>query len=317
MDSIAVADDVAQAASYIGEAHERSISAIIETGKRLIEVRDRFKNEPGKWSRLIGANQWDGKGLLPFGRTHVQRLIAIAANDRLCPHVGMLPPDSFTLHQLTKLAPERFETMLQTGAIHPGMKRTDASSETRLERVRADEARVRNLAPVMGKFRTIVLDPAWKYDWLSESAQAQPGYAMQSTDELFALDVRAWADEDAGCHLYLWTTNNFMATACRLMAHWGFQHRTVITWIKPGFGRGSYFRNSTEHCLFGTLGDTTTLQAAASIPTHFEAPRGDHSEKPERFYEIVRAASYGPYGEGNQREARPDFSNLFTDIADR
>jgi N6-adenosine-specific RNA methylase IME4 len=70
-------------------------------------------------------------------------------------------------------------------------------------------------------------------------------------------------------------------------------------------------RNSTEFVLFGILGDTTTRPAAASIPTHFEAPRGAHSEKPERFYEIVRAASYPPYGEGNQREPRPDFVNLF------
>jgi len=105
-----------------------------------------------------------------------------------------------------------------------------------------------------------------------------------------------------------------MGRACQLMAHWGFQHRTVLTWIKPPpFGLGSYFRNSTEHCLFGTLGETTTRPAAASIPTHFEAPRGEHSEKPEWFYEIVRAASYPPYGEGNQREARPDFASLFVE----
>jgi hypothetical protein len=98
------------------------------------------------------------------------------------------------------------------------------------------------------------------------------------------------------------------------VAHWCFQHRTIITWIKPPpFGLGSYFRNSTEHCLFATRGDTTTRPAAASIPTHFEAERGEHSEKPECFYDIVRAASYPPYGEGNQREPRADFANLFVE----
>jgi N6-adenosine-specific RNA methylase IME4 len=159
-----------------------------------------------------------------------------------------------------------------------------------------------------------VLDPAWDSDWLSLAGRAKPGYAMQTIEELERLDVRAWAadDEVGGCHLYCWTTNNFMAEACRLVRHWGWQHRTLITWIKPPpFGLGSYFRNSTEHCIFATRGDTTTRPAAASIPTHFEAARGEHSEKPEKFYEIVRAASYPPYGEANQREPRPDFVNLF------
>jgi N6-adenosine-specific RNA methylase IME4 len=192
------------------------------------------------------------------------------------------------------------------------VERRATASADRLAKVAADEERVLNLRPIAGKFRTLVFDPAWEYDWLSLAGRAKPGYAMQKPEQLLAMDVKAWADTEVGCHLYVWTTNNFMAEACKLVAHWGFQHRTLITWIKPPpFGLGSYFRNSTEHVLFATLGDTTTRHAAASIPTHFEAPRGEHSEKPERFYEIVRAASYPPYGEGNQREPRPDFVNLF------
>jgi hypothetical protein len=50
---------------------------------------------------------------------------------------------------------------------------------------------------------------------------------------------------------------------------------------------------------------------STSIATHFEAPRGSHSEKPGKFYEIVRAASYPPYGEAFQRKARDDFINLY------
>jgi N6-adenosine-specific RNA methylase IME4 len=122
------------------------------------------------------------------------------------------------------------------------------------------------------------------------------------------LDVGQWAREDY-CHLYLYTTNNFMPHAVELMKTWGFDHKTILTWVKPQIGLGSYFRNSTEHVLFGIRGDISTRRD--DIPTHFEAPAIGHSIKPEKFYEIVRAASYPPYGEIFQREARPDFTNVF------
>jgi hypothetical protein len=61
--------------------------------------------------------------------------------------------------------------------------------------------------------------------------------------------------------------------------------------------------------LFGVRGHLMTR--STSTATHFEAPLGEHSEKPERFYEIVREASYPPYGEAFQRQARPDFQSLF------
>ena len=126
-------------------------------------------------------------------------------------------------------------------------------------------------------------------------------------DDLKTLDVVQWAEEN--CHLYLWTTNNFMTRAVELMALWGFAHKTILTWVKPRWGLGSYFRNSTEHALFGVRGTLRTR--SDSIATHFEAPLGEHSEKPDEFYEIVRRASYLDAGECFQRRARPGFVNVF------
>lgn len=179
-------------------------------------------------------------------------------------------------------------------------------------RMATDEARVQALTPTPGRFKTLVIDPPWDYEWLSLAGRAAPGYATMSHAELLAMPVADWAEDD--CHLYLWTTNNFMTRAVELMATWGFQHKTVLTWVKPRWGLGSYFRNSTEHVLFGVRGEMRTR--SDSIATHFEAPMGEHSEKPEAFYEIVRKASFGPYGEGFQRTARPDFQNLYTAVAE-
>jgi N6-adenosine-specific RNA methylase IME4 len=257
---------------------------------------------------------------IPFDYTKANKFCRIADSPKILEfvHDRILPPDWNTLYLLTRLAknqPELFDQFVADGTINSAMSRGDISKILRLVRVADDQTRVLNLQPRPGKYRTIVLDPAWEYDWLSLAGRAKPGYAMQTLEQLRELNLQQWVDEESGCHLYCWVTNNFMAEACKLVAHWGFQHRTLITWIKPPpFGLGSYFRNSTEHVIFATFGDTTTRHAAASIPTHFEAPRGEHSEKPEKFYEIVRAASYPPYGEGNQREARADFTDLFEAI---
>ncbi len=72
---------------------------------------------------------------------------------------------------------------------------------------------------------------------------------------------------------------------------------------------GSYFRNSTEHVIFAVRGTLSTR--VDDIATHFEAPLGEHSEHPDIFSDIVRRASYPPYGEIFQREERADFPNLY------
>jgi N6-adenosine-specific RNA methylase IME4 len=265
-------------------------------------------NAPGQWQAMLESD-------LKFKPKTAQIFMRISAwfqntvNDRL---MELLPPDYNTIDKISRLDDDTLERLIADGTIRPSLQRNEISAILRRGRVEEDEARVLQLVPIIGKVRTIVLDPAWEYHWLSLAGRAKPGYAMQSIEQLRELDVAAWADDEVGCHLYCWTTNNFMAEACKLVAHWGFQHRTLITWKKPPpFGLGSYFRNSTEHVLFATRCKTATRPAAASIPTDFEAPRGEHSEKPEKFYEIVRAASYPPYGEANQREPRPDFVNLF------
>lgn len=300
-----ITPDVTEAATYIATAWKQGIEGIIETGNRLIEKREQFKKERGKWSMLIGAH--GHTPILPFGKSHAYRLIAISESARLFPHVGTLPSDSYTLYQLTRLSDDRFTALLEDGRIHPGMKRNEASAETRLESKERDEARILALAPIKGTYRTLIIDPPWDYEWLSLAGRAAPGYATMTHDELKALDVAAWADEN--CHLYLWTTNNFMTRAVDLMSHWGFQHKTVLTWVKPRWGLGSYFRNSTEHVLFGLRGELRTR--ADNIATHFEAPVAGHSEKPDIFYDLVRRASYPPYGEVFQRDPRTDFINLF------
>lgn len=172
----------------------------------------------------------------------------------------------------------------------------------RLQRKR-DGERIKKEAPqkkLEGKFKTILIDPPWDYGQLSVAERGWTEYSVMSLEELKALPFLKHTDDEA--HLYLWTTNNFLYEALKLGEKWGFSYKTVLTWIKPSFGLGTYFRNSTEHCLFFVKGKLTTK--VDDIPTHFEAPKKGHSRKPPRLYEIIEKASHPPYLELFPREAK-------------
>jgi N6-adenosine-specific RNA methylase IME4 len=158
------------------------------------------------------------------------------------------------------------------------------------------------------KFATIVIDPPW--DWGDEGdgdqlGRARPDYATMSIDKLERLDVSALADDD--CHVYLWITNRSLPKGFRLLEAWGFRYVTALTWVKPHFGMGNYFRGQTEHVLFGVKGSQPLKRK--DVGTVFHAPRGPggHSSKPSEFLEFVESCSPGPYLEMFSRSARPSW----------
>jgi len=155
------------------------------------------------------------------------------------------------------------------------------------------------------KFATIVIDPPW--DWSDEGDQdqlgrARPDYATMTIDELERLQVAKHADID--CHLYLWITNRSLPKGFRLLEAWGFRYITALTWVKPHFGMGNYFRGQTEHVLFGVKGSQPLKRK--DVGTVFMADRGPdgHSSKPPSFLELVESCSPGPYLEMFSRSNR-------------
>ncbi len=155
------------------------------------------------------------------------------------------------------------------------------------------------------RFATIVLDPPW--DWGDEGdcdqlGRARPTYGTMPLEKLIELPVANLADDD--CHLYLWITNRSLPKGFRLLERWGFRYITALTWCKPSFGMGNYFRGSTEHVLFGVRGSQPLRRKDAG--TWFAAPRGPlgHSSKPMEFYGLIESCSPGPYLEMFARGGR-------------
>ena len=182
--------------------------------------------------------------------------------------------------------------------------------ERKREAIRAENRQlVAETAPVATatlqiKYQTIVLDPPW--DWGDEGDQDQlgrsrPTYATMSIDEIEALPIADLATQNA--HIYLWITNRSLPKGFRLLEAWGFRYITMLTWVKPSFGMGNYFRGSTEQVLFGVRGSLALLRR--DVATHFNAARpGPHSGKPDEFYNLVETCSPGPWLELFSRQER-------------
>jgi N6-adenosine-specific RNA methylase IME4 len=153
--------------------------------------------------------------------------------------------------------------------------------------------------PQNGKLRdhypTIVIDPPWRYGNSATRGAAQDHYPTMSVSELRDLPLLCEPfGASVNSHLYLWTTAGFLREAFDLLDAWGYTYKTNLVWVKPQIGMGNYFRVSHEHVLFAVRGDAGRTQRK-DLSSWFQAPRERHSSKPDVFYELVEAASPGPY----------------------
>lgn len=155
------------------------------------------------------------------------------------------------------------------------------------------------------KFKTIVIDPPWKYkDKLSVKHGRVP-YMVMGIEAITSLPINRLAATN--CHLYLWTTNAFIREAFALLDAWGFSYKTMITWVKPNaLGSGYYWRNNTEHCLFAVKGRRKVMRN--DMWNVIIAPRRKHSEKPPEFMGCVEEMSPKPRLEIFSRKKRTGWS---------
>jgi len=90
--------------------------------------------------------------------------------------------------------------------------------------------------------------------------------------------------------------------AFEVIEAWGFEYKTLLTWVKDRMGTGEWLRGQTEHCLLAARGKPVFLHGQHS--TVIQAVRREHSRKPEEFYALVEATSPGSKVELFAREQR-------------
>ena len=146
----------------------------------------------------------------------------------------------------------------------------------------------------MKKYKVIYADPPWKYkeDW--GNGGFKHSYPAMDTEEIKNLSVQDICDDE--CHLYLWVTNPFIKDGLEVCKAWGFEFKTLITWIKtykdgtPEMGMGYYFRGCTEHIIFGVKGKMKTQNKTTKNMFKAINPKG-HSKKPDCVYDLIVTSS--------------------------
>lgn len=133
----------------------------------------------------------------------------------------------------------------------------------------------------MSKYNVIYADPPWPYE-------CGLPYQTMSFTEISRLPIKIITENDAVC--FLWATTPFLPQAFDTLNAWGFEYKTMLTWVKTyGNARGSWFRINTEHLLVGIKGNVPAFQMAASNVYLSEPTR--HSQKPDYFRHLVTEAA--------------------------
>lgn len=150
------------------------------------------------------------------------------------------------------------------------------------------------------KYQIIYADPPWQYRKSPnihnghECNTAEDNYPTMSMLEIARLPIVNIAADNSA--LFLWITNprlygdrntNAQITPFHIMREWGFDYRTILTWVKkPGLGMGSYFRGDTEHVLFGIRGQMPIPKSIRESNVIIAA-RSRHSQKPEAMRDLI------------------------------
>lgn len=154
-------------------------------------------------------------------------------------------------------------------------------------------------------FGTVLADPPWP---LRSLGYRKMPYGMMSLDEIKEMPVQ----RSRASHLWLWASNPCLPEALEVAAAWGFQYKTMATWVKPRMGLGWWLRSRTEQVIFAvTDGALRTMPRRQT--TLLQGEYRGHSRKPEELLDVIEVLSPGPYLElfaSPEAPERPGWTRL-------
>jgi N6-adenosine-specific RNA methylase IME4 len=144
-----------------------------------------------------------------------------------------------------------------------------------------------------GKYRIFYADPPWKYNnsMPSDFTEQANHYQLMELEDIINLKVKDMTEENAV--LFLWSTSPILEDSFKVINAWGFRYKSSIIWNKETMVMGHYVGIQHEFLLICTKGACTPF-IKELLPSVISIKRTNHSEKPERFREIIDTLY--PYG---------------------
>lgn len=173
------------------------------------------------------------------------------------------------------------------------------------------EKRVQQIADTpspKGVYDVIVIDPPWplpgcEWDPIADRSywqtrMNQRPYPEMSLESIKALELPAAEN----CVLWMWITNRNIVQLGEVIEAWGFEYKTMLTWVKDRIGTGYWLRGQTEHCALAIKGSVPWQ--VGGTPTVLEARMRADSQKPDEFYTLVDTLCHGRKLDMFSRERR-------------
>jgi N6-adenosine-specific RNA methylase IME4/ParB-like chromosome segregation protein Spo0J len=172
------------------------------------------------------------------------------------------------------------------------------SAKTRTKQLKREqrerELGAKQLAYPTKEYGLIVTDDEWDHEpWSRETGMdrhASNHYITASdahTAEEMHERTKARFTPASNCLLAMWTTNQHLAIAIKLMELRGFRYVSNYCWGKDKFGCGHWNREKHELLLLGMRGHVPCPAPGQQWDSLIMAPRGEHSAKPECFLEML------------------------------
>src|SRR5262245_30780890 len=254
-------------------AEDTILAASIRIGEEIKKVQKAGGPGRGKRSPRAGKSFGSGRGDLGVPKTSRSRLTKLAEHG-----TAKVKRAAKQLREQGKDAtPRAVATFLMQGD----------KKERRAERERELASKTKALPDL--KFCVIVADPEWQWEpWSHETGMdraAANHYPTSITPVIASRDVPSIAAKDSV--LFLWATIPMLPHAFVVMAAWGFDYVSHYAWGKDKIGTGFWNREKHELLLIGTRGQIPCPAPGEQWDSLIMAPRGEHSEKPECFLEMI------------------------------